>query len=278
MYNAADAIRDNIASLRSQSHTDFRCILIDDMSTDDTVQRIRQAIQGDERFTLVVNTEKKYKTRNVVEGIALARAADEDVIVLVDGDDRLAGDDALATVCETYRQHDCWMTYGSFLGPDGKLDPYCVAYDSAIIRRNSYRRHRWLGSHLKTFKYKLWKRLDMDIFHVSEQEHRAALRRALFSLRLRAWREYRKLQPADLMDASGRYIRRVDDKAFSYPMLEMSGHRACFIGKPLYCFYSQRQDGILDQNYGADKSEKWATRLIRDIVEHKRPYPRLQQL
>ena len=165
MYNAADAIQDNIASLRSQSHADFRCILIDDMSTDDTVQRIREAIEGDQRFTLVVNTEKKYKTRNVVEGIAMARAADEDVIVLVDGDDRLAGDDALATVCETYRKHDCWMTYGSYLDPDGKPDPYCSAYAQSIIVRNSYRRHRWLGSHLKTFKFKLWKRLDMDIFH-----------------------------------------------------------------------------------------------------------------
>jgi glycosyltransferase involved in cell wall biosynthesis len=33
-----------------------------------------------------------------------------------------------------------------------------------------------------------------------------------------------------------------------------------------------------DKNYGENKSEKWHTRLIRDILSHKKPYNRLDQL
>ena len=98
-------------------------------------------------------------------------------------------------------------------------------------------------------------------------------------MQFRRWRHWRKIKAEDLHDISGKYIRRVDDKAFSYPMLEMSGEKARFIDEVLYLFRTERTpyDGP-DQNYGKDKSEKWHTRLVRDILTHKEPYKRLQQL
>lgn len=278
MYNMAQNVERNIRMVRAQTFRNFQCILIDDISTDDTVDVVRRAIEGDDRFRFVINEEKKYKTRNVVEGIAMANADDEDVIVLLDGDDQLATEDALQIVVDTYERDDCWMTYGSYEHPDGSRASTSRPYADWVVRRNAYRKVRWLASHLKTFKYKLWKRLDDDVFHITGEEVRRMRWRALLQGRFRAWWNWRGIEAKDLHDSTGRYIRRVDDKAFTYAMLEMSGPRVSFIEDILYIYHYERPDYSPDQNYGANKSEKWHTRLVREILRYQEPYARLESL
>ena len=279
MYNVEEWIEENIQSLKEQTFSDFQTVLVDDLSTDDTVKIVQTAIQGDDRFLLIVNKGKKYKTRNVVEAIDAARPDDEDVIVIVDGDDRLAHPDVLKNLEEIYRRQDCWMTYGSFGDSQGVRHKACIPYKKSIISSNRFRQNKWLAYHLRTFKYKLWRKLNMNIFQVTDTEVKQALTRALSKLQFRRWYHWKDIKTEELHDVSGKYIRRIDDKAFSYPMLEMSGERACFIEELLYIFRSERMPyGRPDNNYGKGKSEKWHTRLIRDILPHKKPYERLDHL
>ena len=279
MYNVDEWIEENIQLLKDQTYTNFQVVLVDDISTDKTVALVQAVIQDDDRFRLIINQEKKFKTRNVVEAIGAANPDDEDVIVLVDGDDRLAHQDVLRILAGVYQQQDCWMTYGSYENSQGVRYKKCMPYRQDIIKNNRYRKSAWLASHLKTFKYKLWKKLDMDIFLISDQEINQALRRCLMKMQFRRWNQWKDIKAEDLRDQSGKYIRRIDDKAFSYPMLEMSGDRACFIDEILYIFRSERlpYNGP-DKNYGENKSEKWHTRLIREILFHKKSYKRLDQL
>jgi glycosyltransferase involved in cell wall biosynthesis len=279
MYNVEEWIEENIQALKEQTYAEFQVILVDDLSTDDTVKLVQAAIQDDDRFHLIVNQEKKFKTRNVVEAIEAANPGPEDVIVMVDGDDRLAHKDVLTKLKSVYRQQDCWMTYGSFGDSQGVRDKGCRPYKKSIIDGHRFRQTKWIAYHLKTFKFKLWKQLSMDIFHISDGEVKNVLLRTLFKLRFRTWRRWKGIKAKDLHDSSGKYIKRVDDKAFSYPMLEMSGDRACFIEEMLYIFRAERTPyNGPDQNYGKDKSEKWHTRLVREILLHKKPYKRLEQL
>jgi len=279
MYNVDEWIEENINMLKEQSYPEFRVILVDDQSTDDTVKLVRAAIHGDDRFRLIVNQEKKFKTRNVVEAIDAAKPGADDVIVMVDGDDRLAHKDVLKKLEAVYQQNDCWMTYGSFCDSQGDRFDRCGPYEKSIIKKNHFRHTYWLGFHLKTFKYGLWAKLNMDIFQVTDSEIKRALVRALSRLQFRRWYYWKNINAEDLHDDSGKFIRRVDDKAFSFPMLEMSGERSCFVDEVLYLFRTERTpyDGP-DQNYGKDNSEKWHTRLIRDILSYKKPYDRLDQL
>lgn len=279
MYNVEDWIDENINILKDQSYTNFQAILVDDRSSDDTINLVRAAIQGDDRFRLIVNQEKKFKARNVVEAIEAANPDDEDVIVMVDGDDRLANKDVLKKLEAVYRKNGCWMTYGSFCDSQGIRFNRCGPYKKHVIKNNRYRHTCWLGFHLKTFKFNLWTKLNMDIFQVTNSEIRWALVRALSRLQFRRWYHWKNITAEILHDASGKFIRRVDDKAFSFPMLEMSGDRACFVDEVLYLFRTERNpyDGP-DQNYGNNKSEKWHTRLIRNILSYKKPYERLDQL
>lgn len=278
MYNVEEWITENIEMLRKQTFQNFNVVVIDDISSDNTVSLVNDAIDGDKRFNFVINTEKKFKTRNVVDGITYADASPEDVIILLDGDDRLFDENALQTVADTYKNDDCWMTYGSFVRSNGRKKN-CKAYQQSVIDTHSYRQNKWLGSHLKTFKYALWCKLDMNIFYVSEDEVNSAVKRSLLSLNIKRWLVWRKIKAKELHDASGLYIRRVDDKAFSYPMLEMSGERASFIDSPLYYYRNDVTDySGKTRNFGAEKSEKQYMRIIRDILIHKQPYKRLTEL
>jgi glycosyltransferase involved in cell wall biosynthesis len=279
MYNVEEWIEENIQSLKEQTFSDFQTVLVDDLSTDDTFKIVQTSIQGDDRFLLIVNKEKKYKTRNVVEAIDAARPDDEDVIVIVDGDDRLAHPDVLKNLEGIYRRQDCWMTYGSIGDSQGVRHKACVPYKKSIISSNRFRQERWIVYPLRTFKYKLWRKLNMDIFQITATEVKQALTRALLKLQFRRWYHWKDIKTEDLHDVSGKYIRRADDKAFSYPMLEMSGERAYFIEELLYITHWERTPYKgPDQNYGKGKSETWHTRLIRDILPHKEPYERLDHL
>jgi len=281
MHNVEEMIEKNILLLKEQTYRNFRVIVVDDMSTDGTVDVVKKIIQGDDRFKLFLNKEKKYKTRNVAEAINKADAEDDDVFVLVDGDDHLANKNVLQYLYDVYHEKKCWMTYGSYTDMGGVMDgarsPKCYSYDEEVIQNNSFRDVRWLASHLKTFKYRLWQKLDMDVFYISNGEIKQALVRALLTLNFRRWFHWRGIKSEDLHDISGKYIRRIDDKAFTFPMLEMSGNRAFFISEVLYVYYTERLP-YEDQNYGANKNEKWHNRLIRDILIHKERYLRVKNI
>ncbi|VAW67194.1 hypothetical protein MNBD_GAMMA09-3052 [hydrothermal vent metagenome] len=275
MYNVDEWIEENIQLLKKQTFKNFQAIFIDDLSSDKTVSFVQSAVNNDPRFNLVVNQEKKFKTRNVVEAIEIASPADDDVIVLVDGDDRLSNENVLQILYDTYNDKDCWMTYGSYSYSDGSRYKKCSPYQKAIIDNNQYRKTSWLASHLKTFKYKLWKQLDMSVFQVSPRDIKRARLRALLKLQLRTWYYWKNITAEDLHDESGRYIRRIDDKALSFALLEMSGDRAQHIENELYVHRSERAPySGPDETYGKGRSEKWHSRLIRDVILHQKPYSR----
>ena len=77
-YNVEKWIKICVRSMRVQSYKNFECILIDDISTDNTVEIIKKEIKSDKRFRLVENTEKAYALKNIYDGI-LAVDPDADV-------------------------------------------------------------------------------------------------------------------------------------------------------------------------------------------------------
>ena len=84
-YNVQDWIKFNIRSVKKQNYDNFTCVLVDDISTDNTAEIIEKEIAGDDRFVLVRNQEKKFALRNIYEGILVANPQPEDIIVTLDG-------------------------------------------------------------------------------------------------------------------------------------------------------------------------------------------------
>lgn len=270
-FNAADFIEEAVASVKSQRYADFRHIVVDDRSSDDTAARALAAGAGDERFQVLRNEQKLFALGSCWRGICASDPREDDVIVVLDGDDRFAHPGVLDRLADAYADPGCWMTYGSFTDMNGKRDKSARSYPKMVVSRSLYRKEGWSVPHLRTFRYKLWKRIPWESLSVTAAEVCRARRRALAHGRLRHWWHWRGIEVDDLLDASGRFTRRLCDKVPAYAMLEMAGHRARFIADVLLHYRTYEKDLGFPRKEGESRIQKWYTRLIRDIVEHREP-------
>ncbi len=206
-WNAESYIPNCIRTLKNQIDKDFEVYLIDDMSTDNTVSVIKKLILDDSRFNLIVNTEKKFKLKNLDD--LISSFDDEDIIVELDGDDFLLGNNVISDIRKMYDDKNVWLTNGSFMYSDGS-NGFSSKVDPNNIRSNVF-----TFSHLRTWKSFLWKSIPKEYFK----------------------------------DDDGSYFKSAADVAYTIPLLELAGEEHyVFNPKILYVYngsspYNDHKDG-----------------------------------
>jgi glycosyltransferase involved in cell wall biosynthesis len=168
VYNAREWITKCLNSIRSQTVRDFTCVVIDDASTDGTADIARRFCSVDPRFTFIGNESNVGALANIIRGIDVQRPDDRDVIVTVDGDDWLAHERVFQRLVESYRNPSVQLTYGQFLQLSRKEEGWCREYPTEIIESRGYRHHPWVASHLRTFRYRLWRQINRE--HLNDPE------------------------------------------------------------------------------------------------------------
>jgi len=148
-WNAEKYIKNCIRTLKSQTDRDFEVYLIDDISTDNTVEVIKKLIEGDSRFKLIVNEEKKFKLRNLNE--LITKFNDEDIVIEIDGDDFLLSSDVVSDIRNIYSDGNVWLTNGSFMYSNGNRG-FSSQGNPSTVRKDVF-----TFSHLRTWKSFLWK-------------------------------------------------------------------------------------------------------------------------
>ena len=63
-FNMGNNFNNIIKSFLSQNNDSWSCIIVDDMSTDDTWKKLESI--NDKRFHCVKNSEKKYDLKNII--------------------------------------------------------------------------------------------------------------------------------------------------------------------------------------------------------------------
>jgi len=207
-YNCEKWISKTIESIKNQNYKNFECLLIDDMSTDKTYEIMTQYSNGDSRFNCLLNFEKKFALKNFIDGFSMISNNSEDILINIDGDDWLASENVLQKVADMYDKTDCLMTYGSFVEYPSKIvhQYYLSPYDDYVIENNIFRNVPWKASHLRTFKKKLWDKIDLADF---------------------------------INEETGKYYEVACDLAIMFPMLEMSHSRSRHISDLLYVYNKQ---------------------------------------
>jgi GalNAc5-diNAcBac-PP-undecaprenol beta-1,3-glucosyltransferase len=99
-YNRANLLRPTLQSVLNQSFTDYEVILVDDGSTDDTEQVIKNEFITDKKLVYI---RKKNEERSIARNTGIAQAKGE-FIVFFDSDD-LMHPTHLATLYEAIQQH-----------------------------------------------------------------------------------------------------------------------------------------------------------------------------
>jgi glycosyltransferase involved in cell wall biosynthesis len=185
LFNAEDYIEKCLGSIMGQTFKDFKCFITDDLSTDKSVELVRNMINGDDRFELIVNSEKLYQPGNYDSVIRHnSTISDMDIIVEIDGDDWLPTAKTLEYINNIYLDENIWLTNGSFRYSTGQK-----GFSSRQKIDDSLRLVPMTCSHLRTWRAFLW----------------------------------RKIKEEDLKDENGKYWSVTGDLAFMYPMLEMAG-------------------------------------------------------
>jgi len=156
-YNIEKNINELVKSFKEQKNSNWECIIIDDMSTDSTWEKL-QSLVDDTRIKVRKNTEKKYALKNIVEVAKLHQDEDDVIIAVVDGDDSLCNDKTVDILIESYEDGSevvwtahKWDTNGmNISGPvPDQVNPYFWP---------------WRSSHLRTFKSSLLRKISTENF------------------------------------------------------------------------------------------------------------------
>lgn len=154
VYNSEKTIKKTIMSVVAQSYDNWRIIVRNDMSTDNTydvVDKLRKQLELEDKIQIINTTEKHGEVRNTLE--AAKEIEDEEVICRLDGGDWLTEIDCLAFLNHIYQMHDpaaLWTAHRwAYTGKNisGPLPQNCTnVYESLL--------DNWCTSHMKTWRKK----------------------------------------------------------------------------------------------------------------------------
>lgn len=201
-YNNSAWYRKNLDSLVNQTNKNWHAVYIDDCSTDGTGEAVERYISENklqDKIRLIRNKNRRGALANLHD--AIHETNDSHIVVTFDGDDWLAGPDALTIISRMYEDKNTWMTYGSYAEyPSGSVHPP-HAIPALVVKGQAYRRAPWLSSHLRTFYAWLFKRIKSDDLKMN-----------------------------------GQFYQKTGDMAFMFPLLEMAGTHARWCEKVVYIY------------------------------------------
>jgi glycosyltransferase involved in cell wall biosynthesis len=146
-YNNARFIDQAIQSVLNQTFKDWELIIVDDGSTDNSVQKIKTVLH-DSRIRLIQHPQNRRYTAALKTGIANVRA---EYFGILDSDDALTADAVKIMVQHHIANPDCGLIYSQFTRCDQQLTPTGLGFCSDIPSGKTNLDLNVI-SHFKTFK------------------------------------------------------------------------------------------------------------------------------
>lgn len=259
-----------LKSIENQTYKNYDVCIIEDASTKESTE-IRNLIKtyvGEQISTTRVSTDssqekstissksssKVYKQNknweyifndinggamnSYVIGINKLKPNDEDIIIIIDGDDELYDNSVFEKINNIYKKNDINLTFGNYIVRSNdkfykSKHIVCDKYDWVdIVKNNKFREMEYIFSHLKTFKYKLFK----------------------------------NIKPEDLK-RNGKYISSSNDLTIMIPMMEMSGSKFKCISDLLYIYNKDNPESHANDE-GKRKIQKSNQMYIKSLPKY----------
>ena len=162
-YNASYHLNELYESLREQNNKNWKWIILNDMSNDDTLEIARNLYKKDEldRVTVINHSEKKFALKGIYDFLnTFEKNAYDHIIAIVDGDDALCNENTVDLILNEYEKNKnldalwtshTWDINGLNISREipGNLNPY---------------QYPWVSSHLKTFKLNIFNKINEENF------------------------------------------------------------------------------------------------------------------
>lgn len=201
-FNSIPWIKKTLASIEQQAYPHVEVCVVDDASTLKGQREVIDKFCERNQWKKVFKPENKGSLDSIVKGIKALDCKDEDIIVIVDGDDWLFDDQVLNRVGRAYQEENLFLTYGNYMTEPPSFVGNPEKLPDEVIKNKWYRRIPFVFGHLRTFKYLLW----------------------------------RHLKDNDLRDDNGEYFRAGGDVVFMWPLLEMAGSHFKALQDILYVY------------------------------------------
>lgn len=197
LFNAERYVEKCLRSIASQEVREWRCYVMDDVSTDRSGEVVCRFGSADRRFHYLRNRDKQYQCGNYHRVIQGHGFDPEDICVAIDADDWLGDAHVFTRLLRAYEERPTWVTWGSCLyrTPGGLRVTHSAPSPDVPLRLAP-----WTPFHMRAWKVFLWRRID----------------------------------ERDLKDPAGEFWRVSGDQAFMYPMIEMAGPAARFVSDAGY--------------------------------------------
>lgn len=127
LYNGASYLKEMIESIINQTYTNFECILVDDHSTDNTVELLSQYVKSDDRLKLYVNITDK--TNPYIDAHNKSyQLGTGDILIRMDQDDiaKLNMIEKFVDFMSTHPEYDIACAAFQPLFSDGSTDASCI--------------------------------------------------------------------------------------------------------------------------------------------------------
>ncbi len=201
-YNNIEWVEGYFNSIAGQQYQNWTLIYIDDASTDGTYQKmfyLSKASGLSDKIFILRNDARHGHLHNQYYAIHSCRP--NAIIIIVDGDDKLAHEHVFEVINAAYQDENIWLTYGQFLYVKKNKKGFCRPIPKETIENNAIREISWRTSHLRTFYAGL----------------------------------YHQIKFEDLQ-YNGAFFPKCADVVTMFPMIEMAGFHIKFIPEILYLY------------------------------------------
>jgi glycosyltransferase involved in cell wall biosynthesis len=236
-YNNQEWTEKTLISVLEQEYNNKRVVFIDDASTDHNFSIAHEVVaryHAESKVMLVHNKIRCGALANTYA--AIHSCADDELWIVLDGDDSFVGNQALATFNRHYQEHNAWASFGQYIDSAGKIG-HAEKFPDDVIRTNTLR------------------------------SYRLPSRRAFLPITAPrtgfAWL-FKLVRLQDLL-YDDYFYTMAGDYAYMVPVLELAGFHGIFIPDVLY-FYNIRNP-INDARVNANLQAKLAVHVL-----HKKPY------
>lgn len=206
-YNNSQWYKKNLESVLMQDYPHYRVIYVDDASTDNTYELVKEFINKHKvqnKFTLLRNKKNHKQLYNLYRMIHMCR--EDEIIVNLDGDDWLANNNVLSQLNNIYQDENIWLTYSQFRHWPSNQPGWSRPIPNAVIQKNNFREFGFYSPHLRTYQ---------------------------------AWLA-QKIKLCDLIspisDCQGKFYSEPGDMPLMFPMFEMAGRHFKFIDDVLLIY------------------------------------------
>lgn len=213
---SSDKMQEKIEQYLRKKNVDFHTVTFDDSFSRDIVtitDAFKQLVNEEHHFfTLIHNINRCGALANIYR--AVQSCDDDEIIVLVDGDDWLYNNEILNLINQTYISKNIWLTHGTLIHYPGNYLCWSEPIPHNIIASNTFRTFK-CPSHLRTFYAWLFKKIKLE----------------------------------DLLYLDN-FFSMTSDMAIMYPMIEMCGDRHEFIERITYTYNiaNELNDNKIDPN------------------------------